>query len=418
MKRIVITENQYKQLIDRLKINEGYVPERFRENMPERITLYHGTTMSGLEGIIESGVISAKEGRRTGETKGMNWFTTNGDRLSFSRGYAFSIDVDASEFQNGRFQFVNDSEVVCYDDIEIADKNFVIREAFMQSISNLGDVLDNCISAEGGDVGKGYWRFFRFCQKQSHHEINDMELVTIDDPVFVMVLRQLGVSYEEFEDKLYSVNESVIKEMAYPSSWNVEEFANISSYNGRLKYCTERLPRIASGSSRVVFKIDDEKCLKLAKNQKGLAQNEEEARSYASEVGIAAETYNFGDDYEWVEMQLAVKAKPSDFKRIIGYDFRTVCNFIDWTHSHYTRNRMFASNMKEYNEQFGALLDEYHDFFGPLYDYMANTGLESVGDLKRISSWGIVNGEDGEKIVLIDFGLSDDVWNQHYGRKR
>lgn len=52
-----------------------------------------------------------------------------------------------------------------------------------------------------------------------------------------------------------------------------------------------------------------------------------------------------------------------------------------------------------------------------LYDYMANTGLEAYGDLTRISSWGVVRRDGGEDIVLIDFGLDDDVYANFYARK-
>jgi mRNA-degrading endonuclease RelE of RelBE toxin-antitoxin system len=60
----------------------------------------------------------------------------------------------------------------------------------------------------------------------------------------------------------------------YPTSWSIEEFKKLNSFNARIKYCNQHLTRISSGSSRVVYKIDDEKVLKLAKNKKGLAQNE------------------------------------------------------------------------------------------------------------------------------------------------
>lgn len=179
------------------------------------------------------------------------------------------------------------------------------------------------------------------------------------------------------------------------------------------------MKKIASGSARVVFKIDDEKCLKVAKNQKGIAQNTEEARSYAKETGIGAEVYNFADDYEWIEMELARKAKPSDFKRIVGYDFKFVCEFINWTYSHYSVGYRRYPNLFPFNKQneelFEELIEEY-GFFHSLYYYMADTTLNSIGDLQRVSSYGIVNRNGEEEIVLIDYGLSDDVFDNYYRR--
>ena len=70
-----------------------------------------------------------------------------------------------------------------------------------------------------------------------------------------------------FLQKYYTINED-IDEMAYPASFNMEEFKNCNSFAARVRYCQARLPRISSGSSRIVYKIDDEKVLKLAKNAK------------------------------------------------------------------------------------------------------------------------------------------------------
>lgn len=36
------------------------------------IRLYHSTNLEGIEGILESGIIDARQGHRRGETYGMN----------------------------------------------------------------------------------------------------------------------------------------------------------------------------------------------------------------------------------------------------------------------------------------------------------------------------------------------------------
>ena len=72
----------------------------------------------------------------------------------------------------------------------------------------------------------------------------------------------------------------IINEMAYPFSFNMDEFKMLKTFAARIKYCQARLQRISSGSSRIVYKIDSEKVLKLAKNRKGIAQNEAEGGDY------------------------------------------------------------------------------------------------------------------------------------------
>ena len=70
---------------------------------------------------------------------------------------------------------------------------------------------------------------------------------------------------------------TIMNEMAYPDSFNMETFKSLTSYQKRIQYCRQHLQRIAEGSSRIAFKIDDTKVLKLAKNGRGLIQNEGEA---------------------------------------------------------------------------------------------------------------------------------------------
>ena len=54
-------------------------------------------------------------------------------------------------------------------------------------------------------------------------------------------------------------------------SFSLQELSNISSFRGRVQYCRQMLGLpIGNGSSRMTFQIDDEKVLKLAKNEKAL----------------------------------------------------------------------------------------------------------------------------------------------------
>jgi len=212
----------------------------------------------------------------------------------------------------------------------------------------------------------------------------------------------------------------LLNEMAYPMTFNMDEFKKLSSFAARIRYCQSRLQRLSSGSSRIVYKIDDEKVLKLAKNNKGIAQNQTECDYYLQQIGCFAKIYDVDtDNYLWIEMQLARKAKPSDFKRLTGYDFNVICAWIDYYSEGYSRRRGYRN--KQYDElfqseDFQSVYDDYDSIFYQLQDYLGNYQLESTGDLKRISSWGVVSNNGQEEIVLIDFGLNDDVWNDYYKR--
>lgn len=222
---------------------------------------------------------------------------------------------------------------------------------------------------------------------------------------------------------LEELDEENLDEANYPQTFNIQEFANIRSFAGRVKYCEQRLKRIAAGSARIVYQIDDNTVLKLAKNQKGIAQNQVEAGDPGrSSYGCFAEVYNYdGNTYQWLEMELAMKAKLSDFKRITGYDFRTFQYFVDWTRYNYigARERRYGLNIpSQYLNLFKEMMEQ-DDFnetvFGEVYSYLSDYQLRIVGDIKRISSWGIVKRDWGEDLVMIDFGLDDDTFNEYYG---
>lgn len=42
----------------------------------------------------------------------------------------------------------------------------------------------------------------------------------------------------------------------YPSSFDMEHFKSLTSFNKRIQYCKENLKRISSGSGRIVYMID------------------------------------------------------------------------------------------------------------------------------------------------------------------
>ncbi len=214
----------------------------------------------------------------------------------------------------------------------------------------------------------------------------------------------------------------IINEMAYPVSFNMDEFKTLKTFAERIRYCQTRLQRISSGSARIVYKIDNEKVLKLAKNRKGIAQNEAEAGDYyKNSIGCFAEIYDVDDNYLWIEMQLARKAKMSDFKRLTGYDFKVMCQWIYNCKSRYSRRGYIYD--KSYDsifnsEEFEKGLENY-SIFAEIQEYLCNYQLESVGDLTRLNSWGVVNDEYGqEQLVIIDSGLTDDVWDDYYKPKQ
>lgn len=204
-------------------------------------------------------------------------------------------------------------------------------------------------------------------------------------------------------------------EMAYPTTFNFDEFRACRSFAERVRYCEARLPRIAQGSSRIVYKVDNDKVLKLAKNKKGVAQNKVEERlGNSNYYQCFAEVYECDENWLWIEMEYCTKAKKSDFKKIYGIPFEALCCMMILQSNN--------STGRKYNpySQYKYLVDyvwngEYNDtqeLFYNVQDYIGSEMLGAVADLCRISSWGI-NSEG--YFVLVDYGLDDDVLSKYYG---
>ena len=201
----------------------------------------------------------------------------------------------------------------------------------------------------------------------------------------------------------------------YPVSFSIDEFKNINSYAGRIRYAKEKFGKpIGSGSSRIVYRIDKDKVLKIAKNGKGIVQNRVESQ-WAGEHyydDITAKVFDFDEEkLTWIEMEIAYRAKKSDFKRLWGVDFDNLGDYLSkrYWENHGRSNIITISD--EVKNQFDECDDVQH-----LVAFMYDVGLLS-GDLSRLNSWGRVNRSDGEYLVLIDFGFDEEAYKMYYGVK-
>jgi len=211
------------------------------------------------------------------------------------------------------------------------------------------------------------------------------------------------------------VLESLLDE-DYPTSFDMEKFKTLRSFSDRIKYCADNLKRISSGSSRIVYMIDNEKVLKLAKNKKGLSQNETEINwgndSYFS--NILAKVFDSEDNNLWVEMELARKVNDEDFQNYVGFSIKDVYDYL----------RIFYHSNVKYNpdmlRMFGNLIDpdkksvmDDNPFVSSISEFMANTD-SPAGDFGRLSSYGLVKRDGQDAVVIIDYGLTGDVYSTYY----
>jgi hypothetical protein len=228
-------------------------------------------------------------------------------------------------------------------------------------------------------------------------------------------LYQKPINFSTAKWMTYPFNESEITE-EYPATWNKEEFEKIQSFAGKLKYAATHLPKIASGSGRAVFKIDDTKVLKIAKNKKGLAQNNVESEYLLQKYDITARTFDRGDDVKnigpfWIEMELAKKVGKKRFEELTGITLSEL-----HTHLLYNTTRRKYNVAPPRTPEDASYLEKIqnNDFVIDLTGLMADYDFPDIGDMTRLSTYGEVIRDGAPKIVLVDFGLTNTVLDDFY----
>lgn len=170
------------------QINEWYYPDNF-DNLPDKITLYHGTDYYGLMDILLDGTIDARNGKQTGETKGMNWFFTS-YKDNYSRGFLFSIDIDKNELNKSTdgLRFMNNNEIAGYEPIDINSHNFKIIDAFDIHVEDLIQNLWPKCMKQTNDI---YDAILLFVDKISKFSSAQEYDISIDNEIILQILKQI-----------------------------------------------------------------------------------------------------------------------------------------------------------------------------------------------------------------------------------
>jgi predicted nucleotidyltransferase len=199
--------------------------------------------------------------------------------------------------------------------------------------------------------------------------------------------------------------EQVVDEATYPSRFDMDHFKTLNSFKDRIDYCVNMLGKpLGSGSARTVFAIDNETVLKLAKNSKGIAQNEVEINTSALNYDVVAKVIDYEPRYLWLETQRAEKITPNQFKQILGFSVNDFGMFIrNYEVQNKGKRPIFSLDKNIDNFMWN---NEWCDSVRGLID----DSNMSAGDLGRISSYGKI----GNEVVIIDYGIDDDLLNTFY----
>ena len=154
--------------------------------------------------------------------------------------------------------------------------------------------------------------------------------------------------------------------------------------------------------------------LKLAWNNKGLAQNIEEVQTY--NASIFPKVYDYDENGKWIISEFVLPAKSEDFKHCFGMSFQQFASFI-LACANYRFGKSYWGTMSE-DEWLSYL--ESNKNLSEFDEYIGDHGSQSftpAGDMTRLCNYGLTQRNDEACIVLLDSGLSEEVWNTYYKRK-
>lgn len=223
------------------------------------------------------------------------------------------------------------------------------------------------------------------------------------------------------EKQIKLIKDEIIKE-AVGFGFSIEYLKQLTSLKKRYDYCKQFLGNpIGRGSSRIVFQYDDNIVIKLALNKAGLAQNEEEYRYLDDNfINVFPKSYDYLSDlegYKFIATEYVLPAKEEDFEHVFGFDFLTFCNIIctweSWKDSKFIIPLGKHKLKDEEMEYFTENIEDVREF----EDYFLNYNIEGIGDLLRLSSYGMTNRNGQPEIVILDNGLNNEIYNKFYKHK-
>lgn len=179
----------------------------------------------------------------------------------------------------------------------------------------------------------------------------------------------------------------------------LKNLSKLETYKARVDYAEKNLDHLSSGSSRVVYTMPGKKeVLKLAKNDRGVAQNKIEAKIKCKYINKTLKACPQGC---WKTSPFLDKITEKDFKKLTGLEFKSFGEALSY-------------GLKDISDSDAEKPDDFdkiskHEMYkelikcGKQYELMP-------GDLSRISSWGVVDGHP----TLLDAGLTRKIYDKFY----
>lgn len=274
-----------------------------------------------------------------------------------------------------------------------------------------GDLAN--IDSEGSFIADFIVRY----KNKALADINNVKRNKADSPEAVARAEQDRKKVRDGLDlvlKMFGVTSTnPVNEMALPSNWDEKELGHDKSFASRLRYVRQKAKSLGTGSARVAFIIPDngrDTVVKIAKNRKGLAQNEVEADSlydnYVKNLEIAIPIIDVdrkNPQPVWIQTEKAEKISHANLCKIMKTnDIVTVADYARYMLGEVDWNSRIAN---DYYQRLSESDKEIFVYYAQKLAELSSATDVLLSDFGSASNWGLFKG----KPVLIDVGFDEKV---------
>lgn len=175
------------------------------------------------------------------------------------------------------------------------------------------------------------------------------------------------------------------------------------------------LRKLGQGSARIVFALDSKRALKMARNQRGLAQNQAEldvmTDPAAQNVFARIFSYDPSPDCKWLVSELVRplgEEETQEFKRLTGVPWHVFSDLVLFDKR--TWKDSLSSFVGEFSKQ--EIRSWEQGWLGSVFETLNSIKPVLIeGDLDVIGHWGKT---PDQRIVLLDYGYTESVMNRFY----
>jgi hypothetical protein len=186
-----------------------------------------------------------------------------------------------------------------------------------------------------------------------------------------------------------------------PPETVLKQLSALDTFTARVEYAEEHLEHLSSGSSRMIYRLLNGDVLKLAKNERGRAQNKVESNPEMKSKYVNP-ALKADPDGLWIIVPYLENITEKEFEKMVGVSFEDFGEALRYGLREISGN---LDNPKPDNFAKIEKINLYQDLIklGKKFELLG-------GDLARISSWR----QKDNHPMLADAGLTRDIYDEFY----